>query len=299
MVRSYCNTRELNSKNKIIDTYIDKIKSIVETEHFSIDNLLSYYDRRLLELQKSNESIEYKNTAKLIVLLTKQIMLRKGYLERANARITNLKMNFPTCLQIVEEKCHLKINLAEGSRIPYLNSLNSLIANYRNNRNYWIKQGLSEEEYQQIIQALEVCRHFVSRQGYLLNEEIVENEKVKSLAPGTNSLYATNYYLYKINELRNDPVELSQFEELFKITDEIFRQCQKHVGATGTDMETSAYTVLGRNPLITKMLEIHPEILDILHEIKNSEERKGYVTRIEAAIFVCEEHKRDLEKKLL
>ena len=299
MVRKYTSANNIESKDNILDSYVNEISSIINKETFNIENLLLYYDKRLMQIQKSSESIEYKNTAKLIVLLTKQLLLKENYLKRANVRITELKMNLPTALLVVEEKCQLKISFEESTRIVYYNALSSRIADYKNNHSYWIKKGLSEEEYKQIIEALEICRYFVSRDGYLLNETLVEHEKVRSFAPGTDNLYNTNYYKYKKNELKNNPEELEEFEELFRIADEIFRQCQKHVGLTGEDINSSLYVVLRQNPLISRLLTIHPEIIDLLSDIRDSEEKQEYLTRIDLALFVCKEFVRESNKKTM
>ena len=292
MIEKYCDSSNKSQQTEILNNYIDRINSMLENENIDLDNILVYLDKRMFEIQTAELSDKYRSTAKIIAILTKQILLKKDYINESYMKTAIFKENVKKYRIMLEEKCGFNFSLEFDDRDNMLKELDDLIIKLQYDYAYKIysSKGYSKKDINELLLAAKMCRIFYSKKGYILNDHINDKTTTKSLFDGFDNLYQTDYYKMKLNQLQSNQEELVKFKDEFALINEIYKESQRLVGLTGVDRSNSVAMINKENPLISKLLETNSQILNILHDIRNTENKTGFMTRLDAAIIVCESY---------
>lgn len=290
MIYHYCNTNDADKRNQILDAGLNKIKKIIENEKIDIDNILVYLDKRALEIENNSNDINTESAGKLIFYMAKQAILRKDIIKKAYIKNSIYKEELLQCQLLLAEKCDLNFkNISKEKLYKDLDRLVMVLEHDWINKIYSSK-GYSKEEMDKLIAAAKKYQKFLNNSGYiLLDEETLSNEKSKGILPGYDNLYQTNYYKKVIlnNKYIDEKVLL---KKEFELINQMYIEAQKNVGITGLDPNTSAITFLRKSPIINKIISDNPTILQTLYKIREMEEKREYMTKLDALIRQCEEH---------
>lgn len=286
MTEKYCGARNNAEKDRIIDSGLSEIRKIIETEKMDIDNILIYFDKRLTEIE--NNQSENKSTRKLIFLAIKQsILQRSEEIKNAQTKTAKYKEELLFCRELLIKKCNFDFNDPN-----FREKLDNLITvlEYDHINKIYSGKGYSMAEINELIRAARKYKELVKREGYIFNsDETLASEKSHSILPGYDNLYQTIYYKKVIAKSTNFAYKASLKEE-FELINQIYIESQKNVGATAVEPEHSAIVYLRTSPIMVKVLNEDPRILETLYKIREMETEQTYMTRLDATIHQCERY---------
>lgn len=297
MTISYNMAQKEADKQQVLQEGLDKIRELISKETIDLDNIILYLDKRSHELDNIDTDDKQKNTSKLIYLVIKRAVLEKEEISKAYYSVANSKEDVIRAQQLLEAKetFDFKEQTPEEIR-QYLRIVKARL-NMERAFHYYKDKGFTPEEIDELEHAVNMVSRFYTSRGYkITGSRPAKNPQLVSVLKGLNSLYDTKFYHERI-ENNPDLEEASRLRDDFELANQIYIECQKHIGLAGIDFENSFIAILGNSPLITTVLTDSPEILDMLTEIKDMEDKEKYTTRLEASIFVCKTNLRNLAKK--
>ena len=77
---------------------------------------------------------------------------------------------------------------------------------------------------------------------------------------------------------------------ILQIINQIYTESLKNIGSTGDNLNESLIYYKREDPLIFKLINDDPKILEMLYEIRDMEDKQEYLTRLDALIFQCESY---------
>lgn len=292
MSEKYCNTPDMNLKNQILDEGLEEISKIIENENVDIENILIYLDKRLDEIERS-EDIN-KSTSKLIFIMAKQTILQRSMIKSAYIKTSKYKEELLRYQELLKNKCNIDFNASDLKE-----KLDNLITvlEYDHINKIYSSKGYNKEEINELIIAAKRYQQLFNRTGYIFNDDItLAREKSFSTLPGYDNLYQTNYYKNIIAKNSNLEEKVLLKNE-FELMNQIYIESQKNVRTTGSNKENSAVVFAGESPIIIKILNENPNILETLYKIREMEDNANYLTRVDATILQCESYINENNKR--
>ena len=292
MVNSYCNELDDNKKTQILDNGLAEISSIIENENVDIDNILIYLDRRIREIEKtqiSNQSISI-----LVFILTKQVLLHRSMIKSAYLKTTEYKEDLLECREILKN-CDIDLDAMDVKE-----KLDNLITvlKYDHINKIYSSKGYSKEEIGKFIAAAERYQQLINRVGYIFNDDVtLASKKSPSVLTGYDNLYQTNYYKNIIAKNTN-PEERARLKDEFELINQVYIELQRNIRRIGAKGNESAIFFEKKSPIIIKILDGNPNIVETLYKIREMEENTSYLTRLDAAIIQCESYMSDNNKRM-
>ena len=114
--------------------------------------------------------------------------------------------------------------------------------------------------------------------------------------PGYDNLYQTNYYK-NIVAKNSDLEEKVLLKDEFELINQIYIESQKNIRITGSNTENSAVAFAENSPIINKIINENPYVLETLYKIREMEDNTNYLTRLDATILQCESYINENNKK--
>lgn len=283
MSERYSNTTDINIRNKILDEGLSEISKLIESENIDIENILVYLDKRLNEIEKSERT--NKSASKLILIMTKQTILKRSMIKSAYIKTAMCKEELLKYQELLKNKCNIDFSATDLKE-----KLDNLITilEYDHINKIYSSKGYTKEEINELIIAAKRYQKILNKTGYILSDNASLNEKSYSVLPGYDNLYHSNYY--KSIVANNNLEEKALLKDEFELINQLYIESQNNIGSTGHNKENSAVVFLGKNPIIEKIINDNPNVLEILYKIREMEDNTNYLTRLDATIIQCESY---------